>query len=386
MAMTVRQVYEAHLIEMNKTQAPSLLLEDFNYFFNKAINQYVNKKYNLYDVNQQSTDDMRVLKASSILKVKKTSLYGESTGVTGRIGAIYEAYLPIDYLHLLNCICNFKVKKQFKCYDPNTYVQFGATRLTADLQGQIMNNFYMRPSYKRPYYYLHNVNPVDSNTGVSSTTLPTNPYSPNNPQGTDMGINPYGVTTSTNNVTIYNPVNGNESFDESQTYYTLKADGSGYTPVETASEEAFSEREVTWYTKQQAGDINQGGITNLPRTFTFTDGSSGSLIEKPTAQRLANPSQVRIEIRCGRDDSVFELDSIQVDYIKAPQYIRLTQEQIDLTEDTSQMMEFPDYVCQEIINELTHIVMENASDPRLQSHIPISTSIANPAQQQSTSE
>ena len=45
-----------------------------------------------------------------------------------------------------------------------------------------------------------------------------------------------------------------------------------------------------------------------------------------------------------------------------------TQEQIDLTEDTSQMMEFPDYVCQEIINELVHIVMENSSDPRMQTH------------------
>jgi hypothetical protein len=44
-------------------------------------------------------------------------------------------------------------------------------------------------------------------------------------------------------------------------------------------------------------------------------------------------------------------------------------------------MEFPDYVCQEIINELVHIIMENSSDPRLQSHIPVSQSIANPAQQ-----
>jgi hypothetical protein len=32
------------------------------------------------------------------------------------------------------------------------------------------------------------------------------------------------------------------------------------------------------------------------------------------------------------------------------------------------MMEFPDYVCQEIINELVHLVMENASDQRLQTH------------------
>lgn len=45
---------------------------------------------------------------------------------------------------------------------------------------------------------------------------------------------------------------------------------------------------------------------------------------------------------------------------------------MDLTEDTSQIMEFPDYVCQEIINELVHIVMENGSNPRLQTHIPVS--------------
>jgi hypothetical protein len=58
-----------------------------------------------------------------------------------------------------------------------------------------------------------------------------------------------------------------------------------------------------------------------------------------------------------------------VDYIKAPQHIRLSQEQLDLTEDTSQMMEFPDYVCQEIINELVHLVMENAGDGRLPAHV-----------------
>lgn len=36
--MTLRQLYEYVLIECNKKEAPPLLLEDFNYFFNKAIN------------------------------------------------------------------------------------------------------------------------------------------------------------------------------------------------------------------------------------------------------------------------------------------------------------------------------------------------------------
>jgi len=42
-----------------------------------------------------------------------------------------------------------------------------------------------------------------------------------------------------------------------------------------------------------------------------------------------------MEIRYGKDDSVFQLENVYVDYIKTPQHIRLTQEQLDLTEDTS---------------------------------------------------
>jgi len=42
-----------------------------------------------------------------------------------------------------------------------------------------------------------------------------------------------------------------------------------------------------------------------------------------------------MEIRYGTDNSVFELKQVYVDYIKAPQFIRLTQKQLDMTEDTS---------------------------------------------------
>ena len=50
--------------------------------------------------------------------------------------------------------------------------------------------------------------------------------------------------------------------------------------------------------------------------------------------------------------------------------------------DTSDVLEFPDYVCWEIINELVHIIMENISDQRLQTHPVVSQSIANPTQAQ----
>ena len=390
MAMTARQVYEGVLTEMNKVQAPSMLLEDFNYFVNKAINQYVNKKYNVYDVNQQSSDDLRVLKATTILEVTKTTKYGQNTtgvvtGNTSLYGATYEAYLPQDYLHMLNCICNYKVKKQFKCYDPNTYVQFGATRLTADLWGQIINNFYMKPSYKKPYYYLHNVN--------INTEVPTNPitqisYIPIDTTADGVVFDP-NVTYYILVDETYTPFTGSAFESETQYYVAVVNNINGGTDSPNAE---YNVSPTNSETTNAISDSNghvvgegvDGDVFNLPRTANMFGNKKVSLVEKPTAQRLANASKVRIEIRTGKDDSIFKLESIYVDYIKAPQYIRLTQEQIDLTEDTSQMMEFPDYVCQEIINELTHLIMENSSDPRLQSHMPVTMSIANPAQGQTS--
>ena len=308
--MTARQVYQGVLVELNKVAAPSLLLEDFNYLFNKALYQFINKKYNIYDINQQTTDDIRVLKATAILqpKLAETTYSGISSTANSLYSAVYEVNLPLDYLHILNCVCNYKVHKNYECYNANTYVQFGAKRLTSDMWSQIINNFYMRPSYKNPYYYIHNVN--------SSNALPSNP------------VAIVGSGSISPNTTIQQ---------------TTGTDGA------------------------------------LPTKISI-GGKVVDLVERVGVNRYGNASQVRLEIRYGKDSSVFELTDVFIDYLKTPQHIRLTQEQLELTEDTSQMMEFPDYVCQEIINELTHLFLENNGDPRLNTHIPVTQSIANPAQ------
>ncbi len=329
--MTARQCFEALLTELSKVNAPSMLLQDFNYFFNKALNQYINKRYNIYDTSQQTTDDLRVLKATSILKPKKveepelTDSEGNKVdlgaGMSRLFGATWEVNLPLDYLHMLNCICIYKVNKRFKCYDAGNSVQFPAKRLTADSWSVIINDFYNRPLPERPYYYIHNIN--------QNIDLPTNPISNtdilnNNTVGTDTK-NDYMITGTDNNIIV---------------------------------------------------------TSNLPRTISLTGITNNSLVEREAGVRYGNPTNVRMEIRYGHDSSVFELVGVFIDYIKTPQTIRLTQEQVNLTEDTSQIMEFPDYVCQEIINELVHLVMENTADPRLQTHIPVTQSIATPAQQQ----
>ena len=257
-------------------------------------------------------------------------------------GATYEVFLPIDYLHMLNCVCIYYVAKTKDCWDAGSYIEIPATRLTADSWSSIITDIYNRPSPMKPYYYIHNVNqqqvlPTDPRTNV---TINTGQGDYTQPIGIDMASYPYHVTSA----------DGGEGIDDVTT-----------TPG------------------------SEGQNSNFQRTYTFKVGneeSKVSLVEKPSAIRVGNTSNVRCEIRYGKDDSLFQLAEVQVDYVKCPQFIRLTQEQIDLTEDTSQIMEFPDYVNQEIINELVHLVMERVNDPRLSNNMQMTQSIARPTGQQ----
>ena len=378
--MTARQVFESTLIELSKTQAPSLKLYEFNYLFNKAINQYINKVYNVYDINQQTTDDLRVLKATAFLTPHKVELNKTNTdsaiqnitAVTGNQdqakvestttayngqatsylskahrsiqslhGATYAVFLPIDYLHMLNCVCIYYVAKTKDCWDAGSYIEIPATRLTADSWSSIITDIYNRPSPMKPYYYIHNLNqsqkiPTDPRT---STTIGTGIEE----IGIDMTTFPYQVTHADG--------------------------GEGVSDINAGTAD---------------GDDISSQNSNFQRTYKFGTNNTDriSLVEKPIAARIGNTSNVRCEIRYGKDDSLFQLAEVQVDYVKCPQFIRLTQEQIDLTEDTSQIMEFPDYVNQEIINELVHLVMERINDPRLSNNMQMTQSIARPTGQQ----
>ena len=291
--MTARELYEYALIELNKLEAPSLLLEDYNYFINKAVQQYINLVYAKLEIDQQSTDDIRVLKTSAILKPSRLSedpTYSHLSN--GLFKSSYYVDLPADYMHLLNCIVEYKVSvSNFKCYNKDDVVYFAARRLTPDMYTQVLNNAYMRPMYKRPYYYLNNIN--------TANTIVTNPN------------------------------------------------------MDTAILDANKKNNET------------------PSTLVDSNNKQGD--------RLSNPSIVRLELRYGNDDGVFVPNNIYVDYLKSPMYIRLTQEQINSTLDYSQVLEFPDYVCFEIANIFVRLLMENTSDPRLQTNMPINNTIAAPA-------
>ena len=248
--MTVLEAYRACLVELNKVQAPSLLLEDFVYLFNKGIQQYINKKYQMFELTQQATDDLRFLTKS--IKVSDLQLH-DGNDV---FGTSYDCILPRDYVHMLNVICEFE-KLNPKCEKCPTF-RVGAKKVTSNQWPTIITNHYMQPSVKQPYYYIINID--DPTLYVGSTGI---------------------------------------------------RDANSYIPS--------------------------------------------------------------MQIKCGNDSKTF-LKAVYIDYLRAPQKVSLTQEEIDSVVDRSQILEFSDQVNYKIIDETIALIMENNSNPRIQTYPAITNS------------
>lgn len=234
--MTVRELYDAALIESNKVKAPSLLTDDYVYFLNKAVQQYVNQVYNRCEYNQQSSDDLSFLHTTDVINLEYDSDKQVSCGA-----------LPEDYLHLLNCIGEFQLNditnKKPWCGNSEVTTRNKrqmCQRLTADLKAGVVDNYYMKPSAKKPYYYI-----------------------------------------------------------------------------------------------------------------------------------ITKDDKLSIEIYAGKTPC----NSIEIAYIKCPAKLSLTEDDVYAEIDETSKVEFPDYVCYEIINIFTRLLLENASDPRLQTNIPINQTI-----------
>jgi hypothetical protein len=154
--MTVREVYDNLLTELNKVEAPSLLLESFNYYLGKSINEVCNQWYAFYEQNQLLKDNLRVLTRSSARV--KSSYNGMS---------LYT--LPDDYWHLLpGSVLSYSVVPS--CTGESTIFEAPVISLDSQMYSGIIKDYYTKPSYKRPYLYMHEiVVTTGSNPGVTTT-------------------------------------------------------------------------------------------------------------------------------------------------------------------------------------------------------------------------
>ena len=108
--------------------------------------------------------------------------------------------------------------------------------------------------------------------------------------------------------------------------------------------------------------VEQNAAQKLDGILGVTTSESDGDLEKNT---------LRIEIRCGNAVP----KRVYFDYIKMPEKIELTYDEIE-TGSTTKNLEFPEYVCYEIINRFVKLALENASDPRLETNHAVNQTIA----------
>jgi hypothetical protein len=265
--MTERGLYEALLFELRKSKAPHIHLEEFIYFSNKGIQEYVNEMYNVFETTAQTSDALAALTSyvdynvTYVAGVPRAVMSGNSITTSAPIILTYgqrynSRYLQIpaagDYFHLLNCVVDTKTKFNFKCYTAGYIFSYAAAKFTADSASGAQSNAWLRPVHDRPYY-----KELDHNNSLVTGDVSTTP--------------------------------------DFQIFY----------------------------------------------------GSSNR----------------------------FDVDKVYCEYLRQPRAITLTENMLDLPSDTSSVMEFPPYVCNEIIKRLVKLVMENAKDPRLQTFIPTNSSV-----------
>jgi len=177
-----------------------------------------------------------------------------------------------------------------------------AKRLTADGYSSILNNAWLKPQYKNPYYIINS-----------------------------------------NDLQIEGDWAKDDKYDNDSVKDKIKVKA-GKMPAHNSWE-----------------DTNEDGILS-------------------SSDKLTGPTMI---IDYGKDNSIFKLDSVNVNFLKVPKRVRITPEQIDMTEDFSQIMEFPDYVCREIVKEVLMLILAKNGDASLQANVAVNQSIPSGTNQQS---
>lgn len=138
---TIKVAYMDVLTELLKEESPTLYVEDFLYYYNKAVSEYVKTRYEIFEITQQLTDDLRFFKKEYIHQ-----------GVDGTIIDIND--IKPFYRHLLSCVVDIKITRPVvKCNQlPKTTKGYKCKRLTSDVKSAILDNIYLAPTFFRPYF------------------------------------------------------------------------------------------------------------------------------------------------------------------------------------------------------------------------------------------
>ena len=387
--MTVREVYENLLRELNKVNAPSLHLEDYNYFINRGITEYINRRYNLYDTSQQTTDDLQVLTGNASIDAE-TGIISGSTGKGGQATEDRDgvASLSGTNMQLSLDVDTDPLKPDLVYRNGQSAVPFIVDSMSGMTDAPQFTIMFIIINSNTSFTFTH----TDRKVAVAGDmVLLGNADSVLNyvePAGVGSG-NTYAGKSFKNEggILIEVPFSGEGQLNLYKPQVTTR-DGVPQTNFKLPRDYYHMLNCVVNFETLVKFKCYPAGSVQPFTARRLTSDMYAAIINnafmRPDYRRpyfyIQNDVETSVpsmDIRAGSYQAVFKLKSVNIDYLKQPQVIVLTTLQRDSLNDTSQIMEFPNYVNNEIIKIATSLVMENASDPRVQTHIPVNQSIPN---------
>jgi phenylpyruvate tautomerase PptA (4-oxalocrotonate tautomerase family) len=339
--MTVREIYEAVLVEINKVNAATFTTEEFNYVINKSLLAFTNERYNFYAVNQQLSDDLRVLLKGAEFNYNKNSDGSPRNEPTYNPirGKVYSAG-PSSTQLLVSSVADLSTGDVVK-FDRDSPTTYTVATVNAD-------------SY--PYV-------VTFGTSVASIPVGSSIFVETAPVGITYdyaGIaDSYGKAAFNLTASDYLHILSCRVF-----WKGLKPNGQGAYLVYGGKRMTFDIQNVI------QNNVYMRPAFNRPY-YMVHDNLMNAGIDKITdlASYKAYQNKPKIDVHIGESNSLVTLDKVVVDYIKIPEPVILNDIDIFTAgKDTSQVLEFPDYLKNEIVKRVSEYILEYMGSPRTGTH------------------
>jgi hypothetical protein len=345
--MTAREVYEAVLVEVNKENSATFTIEEFNYVLNKSILAFVNEKYNFFASNQQLSDDLRVL-----LKPAKFNL--ENEGDSG----IEETFNPVRSYVLEDYDFGDEVigVSLLTDLEVNSRIKFG--NHTQEYRITAVND--------SSYPYTISVSPTSGGTGLL-TAVPRHTsilvrtavvdYTQWETSPTTDRVIPVTFPSSDYLHMLSCRVfwSGRKAGDDQDAYLAFPAKRLTYDMLNAIENNVYMRPAPNRpYYQVHDSQFNSGVVKQL----------AGDL----SAYR-AYQNRPKIEVHIGRPSTYMKPTQIVINYLKLPELVIL--DDIDIFTagaDSSQSLELPDYLKNEIVRRAADYLLEKNRDPRISTH------------------
>lgn len=141
--MTALDAYRSTLKELDKHESPTFSVDDFNWFYGEATDEYLSKNYGDGDVYQKNLDDISVV-------VKDDITLAQDGGDPTLFAK------PDDYRHLLYLNVRAKALITFRRWTINQQEDFVIRRQRSNRRGYQEENAYGQPSEDYPQYRISN--------------------------------------------------------------------------------------------------------------------------------------------------------------------------------------------------------------------------------------